>query len=255
MCASGGGFPQNMQCVCIGSRLVCGRSYRWTVQQLISWCQLHCSCAPEPDAEPDERVDKDKATTNLDFVYKVRSGNVVVLPKPNAPKTHTRPSGNNPTGSSHTCAGTCTSVNGGCDRVSNGDCKCFAPPVGLFFWHQGDCGTRLPSKAKRDLAQQRRSYYLNATAKFASTTAPPGRFLPDLAAQLASGLLPSPCNASYVSFACSDSLDGIVHEPPQHWLGALVPEGAETLPPVPEKFLSIHGGKKGNLQVLLPAVG
>ncbi|MCJ1271924.1 hypothetical protein MMC22_011829 [Lobaria immixta] len=238
-----------MECICIRNTLVCGRSNRWTVQQLISWCQLHCSCAPEPDG----KVDRNRAIADLDFLHSAGSGNVV-LPNPNAPKTHSRPSGNNPTGSTHTCAGTCTSVNRGCDWASNGDCKCFAPPVGLFYWHQGDCGTRLPFKAKRDLAQQRLSYYLNATAKFASTTAPPGPFLPDRAAQLASGLLPSPCNASYISFACSDSPDGIVHEPPQNWLGALIPEGAQTLPPVPEKFLSIHGGKEGNLQVLLPAV-
>ncbi|MCJ1268933.1 hypothetical protein MMC22_008821 [Lobaria immixta] len=241
MCASEHRFPQNIQCICIGSSLVCGRSNRWTVQHMISWCQAHCNCGP------DKTVDKYKATANLDPLYSAGSGNVV-LPNPNAPKTHTRPSGNNPTGSTHTCAGTCTSVNRGCDWASNGDCKCFAPPVGLFYWHKGDCGTRLPFKAKRDLAQQRLSYYRNATAQFASSakasTAPPGP-LPDLAAQLASGLLPSPCNASYVSFACSDSLDGIVHEPPQNWLGALVPEGAETLPPVPTKFLSINGRKEG----------
>ncbi|MCJ1269454.1 hypothetical protein MMC22_009346, partial [Lobaria immixta] len=79
---------------------------------------------------------------------------------------YTRPhSGNNPTGSSHTCSGTCTSVNLGCKSASTRDCGCFAPPVGLFYWHLGDCGTRLPFKAKRDLAQQRRDYYLNATAR------------------------------------------------------------------------------------------
>ncbi|MCJ1263636.1 hypothetical protein MMC22_003506 [Lobaria immixta] len=165
-------------------------------------------------------------------------------------------SGNNPTGSTHTCSGTCTSVNHGCKSASTGDCKCFAPPVSLFYWHLGDCGTRLPFKAKRDLAQQRHSYYLNATAQFASSekvTTPAGS-LPDHAAQLASGLLPSPCNASYISFACSDSTDGIVHEPPQNWLGALVPEGAEELPPVPKEFFRIHGGKEGKMQVLRPAV-
>ena len=237
MCASDSLFPQNVECICAGSTLMCGRSKRWTVQQLIYWCTLHCSCGP------DEKVDRDKVTVNLDLPHSAGSGNVVVL-NPNAPKTDTRPSGNNPTGSTHTCAGTCTSVNGGCDEASNGDCKCFAAPVGHFYWHRGNCGTRRSFKAKRDLAQQRRSYYLNATSEFASTTAPPGP-LPDLAAQLASGLLPSPCNASYISFACSDSLDGIVHEPPQNWLGALVPEDAETLPPVPRIFLSINGREEG----------
>ena len=119
------------------------------------------------------------------------------------------------------------------------------------------CGTRLPFKAKRDLAQQRRDYYLNATAQYASSNhatitppPPPGVH----AQQLASGLLPPSCNASYVSFACSDSPDGIVHEPPQNWLGALVPEGAKELPPVPTEFLRIHGGKEGKRQALRPAV-
>ncbi|MCJ1271293.1 hypothetical protein MMC22_011193 [Lobaria immixta] len=162
----------------------------------------------------------------------------------------------NPTGATHTCEGTCTSVSHGCASQSTGDCTCFAPPVGLFYWHLGDCGTRLPYKAKRDLAQQRHSYYLNATRRFASSnkaTAAPGP-LPDLAAQLATGLLPSPCNASYVSFACGDSPDGIVHEPPQDWLGALLPKGTETPPPVPERFLSIHGIEQGKLQVAMAAV-
>ncbi|MCJ1271645.1 hypothetical protein MMC22_011550 [Lobaria immixta] len=181
--------------------------------------------------------------------FDVHGKEVVDFPQPH--------SGNNPTESTHTCSGTCTSVNHGCKSASTGDCKCFAPPVSLFYWHLGDCGTRLPFKAKRDLAQQRRDYYLNATAQYASSnhataTPPPPPGLH--AQQLASGLLPSPCNASYVSFACSDSKDGIVHEPPQNWLGALVPEGAKELPPVPTAFLRIHGGKEGKMQVLRPAV-
>ncbi|MCJ1263838.1 hypothetical protein MMC22_003708 [Lobaria immixta] len=162
----------------------------------------------------------------------------------------------NPTGSTHTCQGTCTSVGHGCGSQFTRDCTCFAPPVGLFYWHVGDCSTRLPFKARRDLAQQRHSYYLNATLRFASSnkaTAAPSP-LPDLAAQLASGLLPSPCNASYVSFACGDSPDGIVHEPPQNWLGALLPEGTKKPPPVPERFLSIHGIEEGKLQVAMAAV-
>ncbi|MCJ1264754.1 hypothetical protein MMC22_004629 [Lobaria immixta] len=153
------------------------------------------------------------------------------------------PSFNDPTMITH-CSGACTSVGHGCASHSTGECECFAPPVGLFFWHQGTCGTRLPFKIKRDLAQQRRSYYLNATAQFAFSNKATG---PDLAAQLASGMLPSPCNASYVSFACSDSPDGIVHEPPENWLGALLPKSAEKFPPVPERFLKIHG-KEGSRQ-------
>ncbi|MCJ1268164.1 hypothetical protein MMC22_008050 [Lobaria immixta] len=161
-----------------------------------------------------------------------------------------KPTGNNPTGSTHTCSKTCSSINRDCDRFFTGDCKCYAPPTTSLFWHSGGCGlvSHLP---KRDLAQHRRSYYLNVTAQFTSSNgaATPAAPRPDLAAQLASGLLPSPCNVSYVSFACADSTDGIVHEPPQNWLGALLPAGAnsKTPPSVPERWLRIHG-EEGNSQ-------
>ncbi|MCJ1262858.1 hypothetical protein MMC22_002728 [Lobaria immixta] len=145
------------------------------------------------------------------------------------------------------CSKTCT-ANRDCDGFFTGDCKCYAPPAGLYYWFSGYCGS-VHSLPKRDLAQQRRSFYLNATARFASTAAPAPPS--DLAAQLASGLLPSPCNASYISFACADSTDGIVHERPQDWLGALLSEGAKAPPPVPEEFLRIHRGEEGKLQVVV----
>ncbi|MCJ1260604.1 hypothetical protein MMC22_000466 [Lobaria immixta] len=246
-----------MGCECIGYGghvLVCGTSRQPEIWRMISWCYFSCSCG-----ENTLRI-RDQPTVDLDEALEGKLGvdanGVVYLPKPRTPISHQPHSGNNPTGSTHTCSGTCTTVNHECNWASHGDCKCFAPPVSLFYWHQGDCGTRLPFKAERDLAQQRHSYYLNLTNEFASSnkaTAPPGP-LPDHAVQLASGLLPSPCNASYVSFACSDSPDGIVHEPPQNWLGALVPEGAKELPSVPKEFLSIHGGKEVKMQVLRPAV-
>ncbi|MCJ1263358.1 hypothetical protein MMC22_003228 [Lobaria immixta] len=245
-----------MGCECIGSRghvLVCGTSHLEEIKRLIDFCYLSCSCGDNTLKIHDQpTVDLEQAPGRI---FRVTPDGLVYFPKPRASISDRPHSGNNPTGSTRTCSGTCTSVDHGCDWASTGDCKCFAPPVGLFFWHIGDCGTRLPFKAKRDLAQQRHSYYLNATAQFASfekVTTPAGP-LPDHAAQLASGLLPSPCNASYVSFACSDSPDGIVHEPPQNWLGALVAEGAKKLPPVPENFLKLHGGE-GKLQVALPAV-
>ncbi|MCJ1266689.1 hypothetical protein MMC22_006574 [Lobaria immixta] len=190
----------------------------------------------------------DQTTQQRQPVRKPDSGPRLSFRKPKKPKPSS--------GDAGTCSGTCTNVNLGCASQNPRKCTCFAPPVGLFYWHLGDCGTRLPFKAKRDLAQQRQSYYLNATVRFASSykaTAPPDP-LPDRAAQLASGLLPSPCNDSYVSFACSDSPDGIVHEPPQNWLGALLPQGATKLPPVPERFLSIHGLEEGESQVAMVAV-
>ncbi|MCJ1270828.1 hypothetical protein MMC22_010725 [Lobaria immixta] len=157
----------------------------------------------------------------------------------------------------YVCAKTCTSVNHGCPSFSTGFCKCYAPPATAGFWHTGNCGlvqqigfpVQTGPHGRRsfnfNLAQQRHSYYLNATAHFASpngATALPGPS-PELHAQLASGMLPSPCNASYVSFACGDSPDGIVHEPRENWLGALLPEGAKELPPVPKEFLKIRKRK------------
>ena len=229
MCARILQYPRNMACQCVGVELLCGSSSEVVIQNyLVHYCLVWCHCGPGT------RKNHVQSTTNLIFPGVVGQ---VTKPPP-----------------IHTCSGTCTSVDHGCSRASNRDCQCFAPPVSPFFWHIGDCGTRLPFKAKRDLAQQRHSHYLNATAKLASSskaTASPGP-LPDLAAQLASGLLPSPCNASYISFACADSTDGIVHEPPQNWLGALLPEGAtaqKPLPPVPERFLRIHGREKGEVQL------
>ncbi|MCJ1269744.1 hypothetical protein MMC22_009637 [Lobaria immixta] len=248
MCATRALHLGNLACICDGEVLICGNSRRLRVQALLLWCYDKCQCGSNT------QVNRGAFTRDLDTEDPIAQR----LTKPKTPKDKppARPSGNKPTGNSHTCSGTCTSVDRGCNYASNGDCQCFAPPVGLFYWHQGDCGTRLPFKAKRNLAQQRHSYYLNATAQFASSDkfATPTGPLPDHAAQLASGLLPSPCNASYVSFACSDSADGIVHEPPQNWLGALVPEGAKELPPVPKEFLRIHDGREGKMQVLRPAM-
>ncbi|MCJ1268918.1 hypothetical protein MMC22_008806 [Lobaria immixta] len=223
--------PRNLGCTCKGRTLICGASTRRDVQRLIEFCFNYCVCGD------DTVIDRNQATKQLNYQpLKTSAGN------PIKPGTE---SGRNPTGSNPTrlCSKACTAVNRDCDWFFTGECKCYAPPVGLFFWFSGRCGPvhHLP---KRDLAQQRRSYYLNATAQFTSSNgatapaAPP----PDIAAQLASGLLPSPCNVSYVSFACADSTDGIVHEPPQNWLGALLPEGmnSKTPPPVPERWLRIH---------------
>ncbi|MCJ1262569.1 hypothetical protein MMC22_002439 [Lobaria immixta] len=232
-----------MRCTCMGKLLLCGTSRNPSLGSLIEYCLNHCHCGPGTvvirytSTEEIEYASSSSSEGSMDSTGRQPSSRV-----------------KNPTGSTHTCKGTCTSVSHGCASRSTRNCTCFAPPVSLFYWHLGDCGTRLPFKARRDLAQQRHSY-LNATARFASTAAPAPPS--DLAAQLASGLLPSPCNASYVSFACSDSPDGIVHEPPQNWLGALLPEGAKesgTLPPVPETWLRVHGEEGKSQKVLKVAV-
>ncbi|MCJ1272152.1 hypothetical protein MMC22_012059 [Lobaria immixta] len=243
-----------MECTCYGYELVCGFS-RWvSVTALIRYCFNHCNCGD------DTKINRQEPTKRLEYrpplfaaPQKVGSDGSTGS---RAPNPHRAPSGNHLTGSTpsstHTCdirngqqrsccSKKCTAVNRDCDWFFTGDCKCYAPPVGLFFWFSGLCGSvhHLP---KRDLAQQRHSYLLNATARYAppnNAIAPPGPS-PELHVQLASGLLPSPCNASYVSFGCADSTDGIVHEPPQNWLGALLPEDVTDFPPVPEDFLRIH---------------
>ncbi|MCJ1261613.1 hypothetical protein MMC22_001479 [Lobaria immixta] len=236
-----GGRPENLRCKCIGDLLICGSSPSPAIQRLLDRCFTYCTCGPNTVISRSQTTQEIRATG---LIIGDAEGLGQGLERPGAPNPHRAP-GSNPTGA-HTCSTTCTTVNRDCDWFFTGDCKCYAPPAGLVFWHSGSCGpvhTRAPLP-KRDLAQQRRSYYHNATDASGSP--------PDLAAQLASGLLPSPCNVSYVSFACSDSLDGIVYEPPQNWLGALLPEGAEELlPPVPEEFLRIHRPEKGELQVAM----
>ncbi|MCJ1264112.1 hypothetical protein MMC22_003983 [Lobaria immixta] len=259
MCARRLDHPRNLDCICADQKtLMCGASPRRDVQRMIAYCLNHCGCGQgttrfrdprrytkvldyklNPAGMPGDRVVPNPYGTSFDNRYGT-GGSIPV-------NVRTCDLGNGQQRSC--CSKTCTAVNRDCDWFFEGDCKCYAPPAGLFYWFSGLCGSvhHLP---KRDLAQQRRSFYLNATARFASTAAPA---LPsDLAAQLASGLLPSPCNASYVSFACADSTDGIVHEPPKNWLGALLPEGAKAPPPpVPEEFLRIHGGGEGKLQVVV----
>ena len=252
LCAMVVRYPRNLECICIGTTLICGASPRRDVQRLIEHCFNNCWCGDGTV------IDRNEATMQLNYQpLKTSAGNPIKPGKGSGRNlAGSNPTGNNPTTRTHACSKTCTAVNHDCDRFFTGDCKCYAPPATSLFWHSGGCGlvSHLP---KRDLAQHRCSYYLNATAQFASSngdTAPPGP-PHDLAAQLASGLLPSPCNASYVSFSCADSTDGIVHEPPQNWLGALLPGGAnsKTHPPVPERWLRIHG-EEGNSQERLAKV-
>ncbi|MCJ1265302.1 hypothetical protein MMC22_005177 [Lobaria immixta] len=248
MCASAG-YPGNLECICAGEELLCGSTRRPDVLLLVEWCLHFCTCGAQT------KIIRDRTTKELNYgsgPAGTEIENTVEAPVSQVPEYH--PAGSNGA-TTHSCSKKCSNINRDCDRFFEGDCKCYAPPVTSLFWHSGSCGSahHLP---KRDLAQQRRSYYLNVTVQYTrpnKAAAPPGP-APDLAVQLASGLLPSPCNASYVSFACSDSKNGIVHEPPQNWLGALLPENAKELPPVPKEFLRIHHGNEGKMEVLRPAV-
>ena len=51
---------------------------------------------------------------------------------------------------------------------------------------------------------------------------------------------PGICNASYISYACADAPDGIVHEPLSNWLGAMLPKGSKKYPPIPQEWLLAH---------------
>ncbi|MCJ1271830.1 hypothetical protein MMC22_011735 [Lobaria immixta] len=229
------GNPHNLGCTCYGKELTCGVSRHPIMQVLINYCYRHCVCGP------DTKIETNKFTGEINYdPIKISA----VLPS----TTTSASTCDLHKGQQRSCCSKTCTANRDCDWFFTGDCKCYAPPAGLLYWFSSLCGS-VHHFPKRDLAQQRRSFYLNATARFASTAAPPPPS--DLAAQLASGLLPSPCNASYVSFACGDSPDGIVHEPPQNWLGALLPEGAKVSPPVPKEFLRIHGGEEGKLQVVV----
>lgn len=241
MCASRAEHPMNMGCICVGNQLICASSSRRAIRMLIEYCFEGCNCGD------DTVIVKDEYSQTIEY-HSGTSGNPIIPISPWAriQGIQEGQSGTQSNGlvTGHTCSKTCTSVSQGCAWAFTGDCTCYAPPVGIFFWHRGDCGTahHRPHLPKRELAQQRHNYYVNATAQYAplnNATALPAPS-PDLSAQIASGMLPSPCNASYVSFACSDSPDGIVHEPLENWLGALLPENAKILPPVPEGFLKIH---------------
>ncbi|MCJ1262159.1 hypothetical protein MMC22_002029 [Lobaria immixta] len=227
-----------MACVCTpGRELRCGYTSYLDIQLLVGYCLIHCTCG-----EGTER-------NYLQYTVPLTLDPISTPSGRGASRT----ASHNPS-QQYVCAKTCTSVDQGCPLFSTRFCKCYAPPATAEFWHTGNCGlvqhigfpVQTGPHGRRsynlDLAQQRHSYYLNVTAHFASpngATALPGPPL-ELHAQLASGMLPSPCNASYVSFACGDSPDGIVHEPLENWLGALLPEGAKELPPVPKEFLRIR---------------
>lgn len=149
-----------------------------------------------------------------------------------------------------TCSSTCTSVTRGCST----GCRCGARPVSLFFWLKASCGPMHSARASiaghTGLKKDKRTLALpmtgpnstlsgsqNSTMKTNSTT----ELYDDVQELIGSGALPAPCNASYVSYACANSSDGIVHEGPEMWLGALLPANVTSLPPVPKDWLLING--------------
>lgn len=138
-------------------------------------------------------------------------------------------------GQMDTCSGTCTSVHRQCSHGRS--CTCFAAPINIWFWHQGLCGPRRATvspfnwRGRRNLPMQRRSgpFHPNSTDGNALSLHDPT--MPRWSkATVDNGRHPPPCNESYVSLACDDSIDGIVHEPLANWLRALLPRTA-VIPP------------------------
>ena len=176
------------------------------------------------------------------------------------------------------CTTKCRSAVRACEWWST----CQAPPVGLFFWFQGACGHRYkkrslpPSSSFSDgeglnqdgsssdpgRIRRQNSVHLttNSTARQLLGIDLPANAInrPTPGGERGGNLFgnkvtmqmipntpyPAPRNESYISYACVDSTDGIVYEPPEMWLGALLPDddaSPSVLPPAPERWLQMNG--------------
>ena len=181
----------------------------------------------------------------------------------------------------HICYGSCTSVNRGCSWASTGDCVCAAPRLSIFFWFAGGCiathvlrdelrrrslgsdllasstvSPRLSIPLRPALLHGKRTTSNTSISDNSTTGNYDYRTFYDPASILTvtdqnpvvpEGVLPAPCNASYVSLACASSTDGIVHEPPNMWLGALLLSNftldmihIQSPPRVPDEFYKVH---------------
>ena len=153
----------------------------------------------------------------------------------------------------HQCSGQCSQTSRTCSWGFTGDCACNAPKLdagAIFFWWQWPClatdtnpfndpstsPTSSPSDAEETssgVSGDKRRIRRITTAAIAA-----------LGPKLDPDRVPGVCNSSYISYACTNaSGDGIVHEDLTNWLGALLPVGEMSYPPVPEGFLRAHGIK------------
>ena len=233
----------NMDCQCAEtpagrSYMICANSQNGDVQDVINYCYQNCDCGEGA----------------FKWVYSEQTGKLSnwqpqmsfwineQIPIPSPFQTM-----------QEVCGTTCTSVNRQCSQGA-GTCTCYAPPLGLFFWAKGDCG---PSKLFAEtLLTQISNVAIIGKKKRDDTTYSIGKLhsstINSLAAtiseaeqvflsRIVDGKLPSPCNASYVSYACTNSTDGIVYEDPKNWLGELLPDNATSIPPIPQSFLTLSG--------------
>ena len=121
--------------------------------------------------------------------------------------------------SANVCSGTCYETARSCANKES--CSCTAPqPEPFRFFNKFACGAVATYVYHKSTGGKARRRALDE--------------LPNERRWIA------PCNASYVSYACSQSPDGIVQEPLENWLGAVMPEDATEIPMIPQEWLTIH---------------
>ena len=252
----------NMGCACEGKALHCPRGTSWEFQ-LADCCLEQYDCGIGSFSKYlDDAAELAGATINSDVLpwsaltagdgpnlfQDVPSG---VMPIVNSS------TGTGPVPGQDSCPGTCTRQ---CSYRET--CSCYASPVNIIFWHSGNCGPARKSIASLTAANAARGMggrkakrqedltSLNGTAAAPAlgSSATADTRMPSLLngtygttnSTIDWNSFPAPCNESYVSYACANSTDGIVYEPIESWLGALLPENATEIPPVPEEWLKVH---------------
>lgn len=141
----------------------------------------------------------------------------------------------------HQCSGQCTQTSRKCSWGFTGDCACNAPRLdfgAIFFWWQWPCVATAsnPYHTNTDNDKRRRIVEAGLESRAGISLGARG---PPLDPSREAGV----CNGSYISYACANASDGIVHESLTNWLGALLPVGDRRYPPVPREFLDVHGIK------------
>ncbi|KAI9682240.1 MAG: hypothetical protein M1817_000294 [Caeruleum heppii] len=139
-----------------------------------------------------------------------------------------------------TCSGSCSAVSQGCAWHHLGLCKCTARPFwqGNSFSFLGHCAAVVSGAGHHGGKVRRDSEGMGSNG--GSGTRPDGNNHTVLNVTVPGGgmglldavtlqRLACPCNGSYVSYACCDSVDGIVHEPREKHLGSLMLPGQVVL--------------------------
>ena len=129
------------------------------------------------------------------------------------------------------CTGYCRGASRSCSWSFAGDCTCGAPTNVLLFWHSAPCIATGSNPNKGHDKKKKRD----------ATSTLDRRQYRGMGPRIDPDRVPGVCNETYISYACSNAVDGIVHEPRENWLGAMLPADSKFYPPIPQEFLSIHG--------------